>query len=238
MRRKDSIYKSGLLAALKQLIMKQKIKAIIFDLDGTLVNTIDDLKRACDIVLKEYGRDYDWSIADYKKFVGNGIKKLVERAFDHTLNPEELDEAFRKVSTVYNRIKLDNAHAYDGIKEQLALLKEKGLKLAVVTNKPDNAAKDMVYHIFGKDTFDFISGAVEGIPHKPAPDSTIRALEAIGCTAKEALFFGDSNVDMQTAKNAGIKPIGVTWGFRSKEELEKENPFAIISKTSDIIKQF
>ena len=217
--------------------MDNIIKCAVFDLDGTLVNTIDDLKIACDTVLKEYGRDYNWSEADYKRFVGNGIKKLVERAFDNTLSVGELDEAYKKVSAIYNEIKLDNAYAYDGIKEELALLKERGIKLAVVTNKPDNAAKDMVETIFGKTTFDFISGALEGTPHKPHPASTFRALDALGCKAEEAVFFGDSNVDMQTAKNANIKAIGVSWGFRSKEELNKEEPFAIIDSPSEIGKQ-
>ena len=207
-------------------------------MDGTLVNTIDDLKIACDTILKDYGRDYKWSEADYRRFVGNGLKKLVERAFDHTLNESELDEAFEKTSALYNEIKLDHAHAYEGIKEQLALLKERGIKLAVVTNKPDNAAKNMVETIFGKSTFDFISGAVEGTPHKPHPASTFRALDALGCTAQDALFFGDSNVDMQTAKNASIKAIGVLWGFRSKEELEKEQPDMLIEKPSEISKLF
>ena len=214
--------------------MTNELKCVVFDLDGTLVNTIDDLKIACDTVLKEYGRDYDWSEADYKRFVGNGIKKLVERAFDHSLNEAELDEAFKKVSALYNEIKIDHAHAYGGIKEQLALLKEKGIKLAVVTNKPDAAARDMVETIFGKSTFDFVSGAVEGTPHKPHPASTFRALEALECKSEEAIFFGDSNVDMQTAKNAGIKAIGVLWGFRSKEELQKEAPYKIISHPNEI----
>jgi len=207
-------------------------------LDGTLVNTIDDLKIACDTILKDYGRDYKWSEADYRRFVGNGLKKLVERAFDHTLNESELDEAFEKTSALYNEIKLDHAHAYEGIKEQLALLKERGIKLAVVTNKPDNAAKNMVETIFGKSTFDFISGAVEGTPHKPHPASTFRALDALGCTAQDALFFGDSNVDMQTAKNAGIEAVGVLWGFRSREELEKKQPFDIIDNPKKIIEFF
>ena len=214
--------------------MSKRIKCAVFDLDGTLVNTIDDLKIACDTVLKEYGRDYEWSEADYKRFVGNGIKKLVERAFDHTLSETELDEAFKKVSALYNEIKLDHARAYDGIPQQLSLLKARGLRLAVVTNKPDAAAKNMVETIFGKATFDVIMGAKDGVPHKPAPDSTLAALNELGCTPDEAIFFGDSNVDMQTAKNAGIKTIGVTWGFRTKAELEKEKPDRIIDNTEEI----
>ena len=215
--------------------MNKTIKCAVFDLDGTLVNTIDDLRIACETVLKEYGRDYRWTEADYKRFVGNGLKKLVERAFNHTLSEAELNEAFSKVSALYDKIKLDNAYAYEGIKEQLAILKEKGIKLAVVTNKPDNAAKDMVYKLFGQNTFDLITGAVEGIPHKPAPDSTLNTLNKLGFLPDEAIYIGDSNVDMQTAHNANIRAIGVLWGFRTREELEKEAPFKIISKPGAII---
>ncbi len=216
--------------------MKNKIKCAVFDLDGTLVNTIDDLKISCDTVLKEYGRDYNWGVEDYKRFVGNGLKKLVERVFDHTLSEDELENAFRKTSAIYSEIKLDHAHPYDGIKEQLALLKEKGIKLAVVTNKPEKAAKEMVYKLLGENTFDFIAGAKDGVPHKPAPDSTLGALKELGCTPDEAVYIGDSNVDMQTARNANIKSIGVLWGFRSKQELEKENPYIIIDNPEKISK--
>ena len=215
--------------------MNKRIKAIIFDLDGTLVNTLDDLKIACETVIKEYGRNYEWTEADYKHFVGNGLKKLVERAFDHTLSETELDEAFGKVSAIYNEIKLDHAYSYDGIKDVLEELKEKGIKLAVVTNKPNNAAKDMVFKIFNQNTFDLITGAIDGIPHKPAPDSTLNTLNTLGFTPDEAIYIGDSNVDMQTARNAGIKAIGVLWGFRTRQELEKEAPFRIISKPEAIV---
>ena len=214
----------------------KKIKVIVFDLDGTLVNTIDDLKISCDTVLKEYGRDYKWSVDDYKRFVGNGLKKLVERAFDHTLSEDELEIAFRKTSSIYSEIKLDHAHAYNGIKEQLEMLKAKGIKLAVVTNKPEAAAKEMVYTIFGENTFDYIAGAKDGIPHKPAPDSTLNALKNLGFNPDEAIYIGDSNVDMQTARNAKIRSVGVLWGFRSRQELEKEKPFIIIDNPEKISK--
>ena len=218
------------------MLMNNNIKCAVFDLDGTLVNTIDDLKIACDTVLKEYGRDYNWSVDDYKRFVGNGLKKLVERAFNHTLSEEELNTAFRKTSEIYSKIKLEHACVYEGMKEQLENLKERDINLAVVTNKPDKAAKEMVYHLFGENTFDLITGAVDGVPHKPAPDSTLNTLNFFSCTPDEAIYIGDSNVDMQTANNANVKAIGVLWGFRSREELEKENPYIIISNPEEITK--
>ena len=217
------------------MLMNKNIKCAVFDLDGTLVNTLDDLIIACETVLKEYGRNYKWTETDYKHFVGNGLKKLVERAFDHTLSETELDDAFKKVSAIYNKIKLDHAYAYEGIKETLSELKTKGIRLAVVTNKPDSAAKDMVFRIFGQNTFDLITGAIDGIPHKPAPDSTLNTLKTLGFKPDEAVYIGDSNVDMQTAHNSGIKAIGVLWGFRTRQELEKETPFRIIDKPELII---
>ena len=112
-----------------------KYRYTVFDLDGTLVNTLDDLAGACKILLKRYDFDAQWTMDDYRQFVGNGLKKLVERAFDHTLSEDELNARYAECKEIYDTIKLDHAHAYDGIKEQLGMLKEKGVKLCVVTNK-------------------------------------------------------------------------------------------------------
>ena len=216
--------------------MQTKIKCAVFDLDGTLVNTIDDLANACIVLLKKYGYNYIWNESDYKRFVGNGAKKLVERAFGGKLSADELEKIYAEFKPLYEKTMLDNAYAYDGIKEQLDILKSHGIKLCVVTNKPNKAAKGMVEHIFGKDYFDFISGVVDGKPTKPDPYSTLLALDAVDCTADEAIYFGDSNVDMQTARNAGIEAVGVTWGFRTFEELFAEHPSIIIDEPKYISK--
>ncbi|MBR3150294.1 MAG: HAD family hydrolase [Eubacterium sp.] len=216
--------------------MENKIKCAVFDLDGTLVNTIDDLGATCNTLLQKYGYKYEWNEADYKKFVGNGAKKLVDRAFGGKLSEEELSKIYAEFKVIYSETMLDNAYAYDGIKEQLDILKKAGLKLCVVTNKPNEAAKNMVEHIFGSDCFDFISGVVDGKPTKPDPYSTLLALEAVGCSPDEAIYFGDSNVDMKTAKNAKIEAVGVTWGFRSFEELFAEHPSIIIDEPKYISK--
>ncbi len=138
----------------------------------------------------------------------------------------------------YSKTMLDNTDAYAGIKEQLKLLKNKGIKLAVVTNKVEKAAISILDYIFGKDTFDVIIGQRDSMPEKPNPAGVFLALDELGCTAEEAFYFGDSNVDMQTAKNAGIEAIGVTWGFRSFEELYSESPYAIIDDPKYISKLF
>lgn len=204
------------------------IKCALFDLDGTLVNTIDDLAGASNLLLEKYHFEKKWNIEDYTRFVGNGAKNLVMRAFDNTLDDETLNARYEEFKPLYDSMKLNNAHAYDGIKEQLDILKQRGIKLCVVTNKPNVAAVGMVEHIFGKDFFDVIIGCVDGVPVKPDPTTTLKALKMVGCKPFEAIFFGDSEVDVRTAKNANIEAVGCSWGFRSFETLFAENPSIII----------
>lgn len=213
-------------------------KCAIFDLDGTLVNTIDDLGLATDAVLREFGVQPKWSEADYKKFVGNGAKKLVERAFEHRLSAQELEKAYASFKVKYNAIKMDHAHAYPGIKEALDAIKEKGVHLAVVTNKPDEAAQGMIESIFGNNYFDVIIGATDDVPKKPDPTTVNLALKRLNCRAKDAMYFGDSDVDMITGRNAGIETIGCSWGFRSFAELFAQHPSVILDEPSYIPKLF
>lgn len=210
------------------------IKCALFDLDGTLINTIDDLANACNILIEKYGYDAKWTLEDYKRFVGNGAKKLVSRAFGETLDETTLNARYEEFKPLYDSIKLDNAYAYDGIIEQLEILKQKGIKLCIITNKPDKAAKGMVEYLFGKDYFDFIIGCIDGVPTKPDPTTTRMALEAVGCKPSEAIYFGDSEVDIRTAKNAGVEVVGCSWGFRSFGTLFSENPDVIIDAPSYI----
>ncbi len=214
------------------------IKCAIFDLDGTLVNTIDDLGLATDYVLEQYGKEKKWTMSDYRMFVGNGAKKLIERAFEHTLSPDELEKAYEMFKVKYQEILLDHAHIYDGIKEQLDILKQKGIKIAVVTNKPHQSAVKMVETLFGEGYFDLITGAKDDTPKKPDPTTTKEALKALDCKASEAIFFGDSDVDVKTAKNAGIEAIACSWGFRSFESLLAQSPSAIIDEPKYISKLF
>ncbi len=214
------------------------IKCAIFDLDGTLVNTIDDLAEACNILLRKYHYTTEWTIEDYKRFVGDGAKKLVARAFENTLDDKALNDIYEEFKPLYDSIKLQHAKAYDGVPEQLEILKQKGIKLCVVTNKPDKAAKGMVEHVFGKNYFDFVAGCVDGTPTKPDPTTTRMALSYVGCTPKEAIYFGDSEIDIRTAKNADIEVAACSWGFRSFETLFKENPDVIIDSPSYISSLF
>ncbi|MCH5320407.1 MAG: HAD-IIIA family hydrolase [Eubacterium sp.] len=215
-------------------INKKRIKCAIFDLDGTLVDTADDLGLATAYVLETYGIKPKWTKDDYRAFVGNGAKKLLDRAFEHKLSDDELNKALEIFKEKYNEISLDNAYIYDGIKEALDTLKEQGIKLAVVTNKPHQSAVKMVKTLFGKNYFDVIIGAEESVPKKPDPFTTNHALEKLSCSPQEAIFFGDSDIDIYTAKNAGVQAVGCSWGFRSMECLLSAKPSAIIDTARDI----
>lgn len=214
------------------------IKAALFDLDGTLVDTAEDLGRATAFVLETYGVEPKWTMDDYRAFVGNGAKKLLDRAFEHSLSDNELDKALEIFQEKYGEILLDNAYVYDGIRQALDWLKEKGIKLAVVTNKPHICAVKMVEALFGKDYFDVIIGAKEDVAKKPDPYTANLALKKLDCKPSEAIFFGDSDVDIYTAKNAGIEGIGCSWGFRSFECLFSASPSVIIDAADYIPKLF
>lgn len=217
---------------------KSQYKAALFDLDGTLVDTIEDLGRATAYVLESYGVEPKWTVADYRAFVGNGAKKLLDRAFEHKLSDDELVKALDLFREKYNELLLDHAHIYDGITDALNTLKGWGVKLAVVTNKPHQSAVKMVESLFGKTFFDVIIGATEDTPKKPDPYTAKLALEKLGCKADEAIFFGDSDVDVYTAKNAGAEAVGCSWGFRSFECLFSASPSVIIDSADYIPKLF
>lgn len=213
-------------------------KCALFDLDGTLVDTADDLGAATAYVLEQFGRKARWSKEDYRSFVGNGARKLIERAFEYTLNDAELDKAFELFKEKYNAILNDNAYIYDGITDALDFFKSQGMKLAVVTNKPHKSAVIMVEHFFGKNYFDFVIGAKEDKPKKPDPYSANLALDELKCKPCDAVFFGDSDVDVLTGKNSAMETVGCSWGFRSREVLENAAPTVIIDAPEKILKLF
>lgn len=222
----------------RQVPVTDIAKCIIFDLDGTLVNTIDDLGLACDYLLKQKGITPEWTVEDYKSFVGNGAKLLVERAFEGRLSSCELEEQYGLFKKKYNEIKMEHAHAYEGMKEIVSVLKNAGLKLVVCTNKPDLAAKGMVEDIFGKGVFDVIQGALDDKPKKPDPAVAKEILNDLGIKPKECIWIGDSDVDIKAAHNLGCRSVAVTWGFRSFESLFACCPTLIIDSPKDILKIF
>lgn len=194
----------------------QQYHTYIFDLDGTLLDTLDDLASAVNYALRTYGMP-EHSRDAIRRFVGNGVRMLMIRAVpDGEQNPkfEEVFETFRKY---YMQHSLDTTRPYDGIPEMLATLRQRGCRLAVVSNKFDAATKELCKHFF-PNTIEVAVGEheAEGIRKKPAPDTVIEALSQLGVSSKNAVYVGDSDVDLETACNAALPCISVLWGFRDR----------------------
>ncbi len=195
------------------------IKAVIFDLDGTLLNTLEDLKESTNFALAYFGYPTR-SLEEVRNFVGNGVRKLIERAVPKDCsNTEECLEIFKKnySENMYNHTK-----PYNGILEILKNLHQENLKIGVVSNKFDAAVKDLCQKYFG-DLVDIAIGQNDDVPKKPAPNGVLKAMKILGSDKTSTLYAGDSDVDVQTAKNANLPCIGVTWGFRDRENLEGAN---------------
>lgn len=206
---------------------------VFFDLDGTLLNTLDDLADAGNYALVQQGFE-PYPNERYKYFVGNGIPKFIERIL-----PEGSDDALRArthelFSEYYGAHSEDNTRPYDGITEMLDELKARGIHSAVITNKDHIYAGELIRKYFG-DRIDAVYGSIPGTPHKPDPYWVNKALADFGAAGKDVLYAGDSGVDMQTAKNAGLISAGVLWGFRKEDELRENGAVYICSSPKDII---
>jgi len=197
----------------------QQYSTYIFDLDGTLLDTLDDLAAAVNYALRTYGMP-EHSRDDVRRFVGNGVRMLMTRAIpDGEQNPQ-FEEVFNSFRQYYLNHSLDTTRPYDGVPEMLAALKQRGCRLAVVSNKFCAATQELCRHFF-PDTIEVAVGEheAEGIRKKPAPDTVNEALSQLGVDRENAVYVGDSDVDLQTARNAGLPCISVLWGFRDKDFL-------------------
>ena len=207
----------------------------IFDLDGTLLDTLGDLAASVNHALRTHGLP-EHSIDDVRRFVGNGVRKLMERAVpDGAANPL-FDETFATFRQYYMAHSLDTTRPYEGIPETLEALKARGCHLAVVSNKMMAATQELCYHFF-PDTIEVAIGEDEaaGIRRKPAPDTVFAALKALGVGKEDAVYVGDSDVDIQTARNAGIPCISVLWGFRDRDFLLQNGAETFISTPSELL---
>lgn len=205
-----------------------KYTAVVFDLDGTLLDTLEDLMDAVNDALRKYGYPVR-TLAEIRNFVGNGVRKLMERSLpDGTQNPEfeEILAAFRAYYTAHCE---DKTHAYDGVLTMMQQLTEAGCRLAIVSNKLDGAVKELNQSYFSSYVQTAI-GEKEGVRRKPAPDMVENALASLHCRKEEAVYVGDSEVDIQTASNAGLDCISVSWGFRDADFL-LQNGAAVIADT-------
>ena len=211
-------------------------KAAIFDLDGTLINSLQDLAASANAVLREQGFP-EHGMDSYRYFVGNGMKKLMERCL-----PKEkaTDEAFVAKATarckeIYAAHTLDHTKPYDGIVLMLERLQTMGIPMAVCTNKPQEEAKSVVASLFPQNFFHMVIGDSEGQPPKPDPTKVLHIAKGFRLAPKEIAYFGDSSVDMDTACNGGLLPVGVLWGFRPKEELIEHGARILLDTPSELL---
>lgn len=210
------------------------INTLIFDLDGTLLNTLNDLHACFNHAIKTFGYP-ERTLDEIKSFVGNGIKKAIERALPYKIEDSELDEITEFFKQYYKDNMLKHTKAYDGILAMLAELKEKGYKLAVVSNKFDDAVKGLCKKYFG-DYIQIAIGEGYGIEKKPNPNGVLKAIKELNSTKEDSIYIGDSEVDIQTAANAGLPCISVLWGFKDKDFLVKNNAKLFAQTPNDIIK--
>lgn len=206
------------------------IKTVIFDLDGTLLNTLEDLKDAANFALSEFGYPKR-SLEEIRCFVGNGVRKLIERAVPEAC--ENIDECLCVFKKNYSANMCNNTVPYNGILKILKDLQDNGVKIGVVSNKFDSAVKELCKKYFGN-LVDIAVGQSDDVPKKPAPEGVFKVMKELGAEKISTVYIGDSEVDVQTAKNSGLPCIGVTWGFRNKNDLQGadyiiDNPCDIIS---------
>lgn len=208
------------------------IKAVFFDMDGTIVNSLNDLAVSTNYALKKNGYD-EKPIENYADYQGNGVYVMIERALSPvTVSSEELSNLRNDFFDYYKDHCTDYTTDYDGIKELVKTLKESGIIVGCITNKVEKIAIKIIDHFFSG--MDIIAGQIDGIPNKPDPYQTLEAMKALDLKAEECLFVGDTNVDIETAKAAGVKSVGCLWGFRTKQELVKAGADYIVETPSEI----
>lgn len=207
----------------------------IFDLDGTLVNSIADLGGTANRLLEQRGLPTH-PLDAYYRFVGNGVHKLCERCLPADTPADEVERFFAAFNEDYSRHCLDKTAPYAGIPEVLEQLRSAGVHIAVASNKTQPFVEKIVKHYFGENGFDQILGSSDSRPKKPSPEIISVILENAGMTPEQAVMIGDSNVDIRTAKNAGVHSIGCTWGFRGRDELAEAGADDLAEKPEDLLK--
>ena len=213
-----------------------KTKLVIFDLDGTLLDTIGDLAASCNHTLEQFGHPTH-PIEAYPMFVGNGIAKLVERSLPSECRTAEYVERVRvEFVNYYKKHIADFSHPYDGVPELLNQLEEKGVQLAVASNKFHEGTLSLIDRFFGCERFAAVYGQRAGVPIKPDPTIVEQIVSKVGVARDEVLYVGDSGVDMRTALAAGVRSVGVTWGFRSREELVETGATHLVDRADEILK--
>lgn len=211
-------------------------KAVIFDLDGTLSDSIQSIKYCGDAAVAAYGYG-PFSVEQYKYFVGDGAENLVKRMLVEAGDTEliHFEEAFARYKELFREGCMYKVKPYDGIPELLTALKEKGIAIAVLSNKPHAETIQVIETLFGKDYFELIQGQKENVAIKPSPEGVFQILEQLNLSAEDILYLGDTATDMKTGKSAGAFTVGALWGFRKREELEENQADAIIEHPPELL---
>lgn len=211
-------------------------KLAIFDLDGTLLNTIEDLGYAANHALQAHGYPTH-SIASYPFFVGNGVRRLIERVLPEDARTEAtIDRLLVTFKEYYNDHNTDYTKPYEGITELLSLLSSRGVAIAVASNKYQAATEKLISHFFPTLSFIAVEGQKEGVPVKPDPSIVFEILAKAKTPKADTIYIGDSGVDMETARRACVDSVGVTWGFRPEKELVENHADTIVNSPGDIEK--
>jgi phosphoglycolate phosphatase len=211
-----------------------KYRAVIFDLDGTLLDTLEDIADASNIVLKHNGLS-TYMVASYRQFVGRGMKNLVRSILPPAMQKDENVNRFLFHIEEEYALRLTNkTHPYTGIPELLAMMEEKGIKKAVLSNKPEQMVQYSIEYYFPHIGFSFVMGNNDHFALKPAPEGALFIADGMGVSPSEILFCGDSSIDMETAKNAGMYGLGAGWGFRSREELIESGAARVIERPEEL----
>ncbi len=207
------------------------IKAVIFDLDGTLLYTLENLTESTNYALSYFGyKQYD--INDIRNFVGDGVRKLIERTIPEGEANANFEACLKIFKEHYSKTMYEKTRPYDGIVEMLKTLNQNGITCAVVSNKFDSAVKELCIRYFG-DLIKIANGECTGIRKKPCPDGVLNIVQKLDCT-NSCLYVGDSEVDVQTAKNAGIPCISVSWGYKDKNFLKEHDAKIIVDSIDEL----
>ncbi len=210
------------------------LKAVIFDLDGTILDTLTDLSISLNFALDAHSFP-EHTIDEVRQMVGNGAKNLIKRAVPEGTGEEEREAVLKTFNEHYSVHCVDNTKPYEGIEEVMESCRSYGLSIDVVSNKPDYGVQTLCADHF-PGLIDITVGQKEGVRIKPAPDSVNEVLRLLNITKEEAVYVGDSEVDVQTARNADMKCIGVEWGFRDRKVLEDEGAWKIVSDMEELLR--
>ena len=207
---------------------------IIFDLDGTLLDTLEDLMDSVNYIMDKYGFPRR-TLEEIRTFVGNGLKNLLTKCVPTDVSETDFEEALSEFKEYYGKNCQIKTRPYDGVMECIEALKKKGYKMAIVSNKADPAVKEL-NKIYFKGMIDVAIGERPGVARKPAPDGMFAIMDSFGVKPQDCLYIGDSEVDAVTGANAGVQTVCVTWGFRSEEELRNAGAENLINKAEELLK--